>query len=254
MVDVKENSVIPLETLQKVNDALNFCGGVEIVEIKNNDQYLNANELFKQLNSYITKTETERKAVKEPYLQKGKEVDSWFKDPQAALANLKTKLDTAIRTYSRMLEEQRRKEQERLNREAEEKRRKQEEAAAAERAKAEELRRQAEEADEAERAKLLAQADKADAKADVKEQKAENIVAPVAQSFVGKVTGVSTRQNWKCEITDPMALVKWCCDNGYLTLLEPNQTALNAWAKSQRTEKTVPGARIFNDEKLTGRM
>jgi hypothetical protein len=253
MIEVKESALIPVESLQTVNEALAFCGSVEVVDIKNQEQYVNANNLFKDLSRYVVLVENERKAVKEPYRQKGIEVDEWFKKPQGALANLKSKLDGAIRAYSRMVEEKRRIEQERLNREAEERRRNAEEAARIEREKAEELRRQAEQASAAEAAKLRAQADKAEARAEVKEQKADTIIAPVAQAFTTRVAGVSTRLNWKCEITNPMEFIKWAIEHQSTNLLMPNPVSCTAWAKSMRQEMTGPGYRIFNDESLTAR-
>jgi hypothetical protein len=253
MIEIKENALIPLETLQKVNEALNFCGSVEVVNIATQDQYINATTLFRELGGHIKTLEDERKAVKEPYFQKGKEIDTWFKDPQAALANLKSKLDLAIRNYNKMIEDKRRSEQERLNRIAEEQRQKAEEAARIEREKAEELRRQAEQANEAEAARLRAQADKAEARAQVKENKAETIIAPVSQFGGFKAQGISTRKNWKCEITDPVAFVTWAVEDLSLHLLMPNPITCGAWAKSIQQEIAGPGYRLFNDEKLQGR-
>jgi hypothetical protein len=253
MIEIKESALIPLESLQKVNEALNFCGSVEVVDIKTQDQYVNATALFRELGGHIKTLEDERKAVKEPYFQKGKEIDTWFKDPQAALANLKSKLDLAIRVYNKMIEDKRRAEQEKLNREADERRQKTEEAARIEREKAEALRKQAEQASEAEAARLRAQADKADARAQVKENKAETIIAPVSQFGGFKAQGISTRKNWKCEITDPVAFVSWAISGGHQHLLMPNPITCGAWAKSIQQEISGPGYRLFNDEKLQGR-
>jgi hypothetical protein len=256
-MDIKENSLIPITSIEKVKSAISFladCESVVSVEIKTADQYIQANDLFKKLNANIKDVEAERETVKRPYFLKGKDIDAWFKDPQSAMLNMKSKLDGAIRAYNKIVEDKRREEQARLDREAEDKRKKQEEAARIEREKADQLRRDAENAkNEEERQKMLAQAQKAESKAELKEQKAENIVAPIAQAYVPAVKGMSTRQNWKFECTDPVQFVGWAIENKMWNLVEPNQATCNAYAKSMRIEKTVPGGRFFNDESLTSR-
>lgn len=252
-MNVKENTLISVDSLQKVNEALNFCSSVEDITIKTNDQYVRANELFRQLGTYIKAIEAERVKTKDPHFQKCREIDAWFKDPQQALTALKCKLELAIRLYQKELEDRRRAEQDRLNREADEKRRKAEDAARIEREKAEELRRKAMEADEEERLKLLAQALKAEQKAEVKEVKAETIVAPLAQTSIPKVSGMVNRQNWKFEGTDPIAYAKWAAAGGHWHLLTWNQVTCNAHAKSIRQEVVVPGGRFYNDQSLSAR-
>jgi hypothetical protein len=247
------NDLIPKESIVIVSGALDFCKSVQSVEIKTNDQFVQASELFKQLGGHIKAIETEREKVKAPHLLKCREVDTWFKTPQNVLFGLKSKLDVAIRIFQKQQDDLRRVEQERLNREADEKRRKAEDAARAEREKAEELRRKAEQADKEERQKLIAQAQKAEAKADFKEQKAETIIAPIAQTAVPKVNGMSTRKNWKFECIDPIAFVKWGAEGGHWYLLMPNQITCNAHAKSIQQEIAVPGGRFYNDEILQSR-
>ena len=253
-MNIKENSLIPIESLEKVKDALQFCESVKELTINTADQYIQANDLFKTLNAHIKKIEDDRKAVKDPYLKKGQEIDTWYREPQSALINLKSKLDGAIRAYMKIIEDKRREEQARLDREAEEKRRKQEEAARIEREKAEQLRRDAENAkNEEERKKMLAQAEKADSKADLKEQKAETIVAPIAQAYTPQVKGVSTRQNWTFECLNVSEFVRWAIANNELSLLTYDQASCKAYAKKNHQEITVPGGRFFNDESLTSR-
>ena len=112
--DTGSIQLIPLETLKRVDAALEFCKSVEVVQIKTNEQYLNATKLFRELGGFIKEVDEERKKVKEPFLQKGREVDAWFKDPANALASLKAKLDPAIRSYEREVEQKRIEEQNRL--------------------------------------------------------------------------------------------------------------------------------------------
>jgi hypothetical protein len=229
--------------MHKVNAALDFCKSVQVVEIQNNSQAEAAGKLFCELNSYIKELEELRKEAKEPHIRAGKAVDDFFKSAQLPLSSLRGKLDLGMRTFQKKLADLRRAEQERLNREAEEKRRKEEEAARKEREKAEAYREHG-------RTDL---AEKAEQRADAREQRAETTVAAVAQVAIPKVEGISVRANWKAEITNADEFVEWAAESGKYHFLQPNIQSLNAYAKSRKQPQVIPGARIFNDEKLMGR-
>jgi hypothetical protein len=249
-----DQGIIPVETSERVNKVLEFSRSVQIVEIRTVAEAEAANTLFRQIIGYIGAIETERKRVKEPYLQSGRDVDDYFKPAQSDLENLKSKLNQAILAFKRKQEEERRAEQKRLDDEAAAKQWKLDEQARIEREKAEELRRQAAAAtSEAEVLRLREQAIKADARADIKEEKANTTVAPVAQVVAPTLTGTSVRQNWKYEVTDQEQLVKHLVDNKEYAYLMPNTTALNALAKITKKNKDYPGGRIFNDETMVGR-
>ena len=253
--DVK-TSLIPMEALQKIDEALNFALSVQVVKITNNGQYEQSTKLFRELGGYIKAIDAERVRVKQPYLDQGREVDQYFKDPANVLTGLKSKLDPAIREYEREVERKRIEEQNRLNAIAEQKRREAEAAAQAERDKAEAKRREAEEIaakDAARAAELRRQADAAEARADVKEQKAETIVAPIAQTALPKAEGMSKRKNWKMQIDDPFQFVKWAIENNMHSLLMPNESACNNQAKVVHKEVVYPWGKIWNNESLTGR-
>jgi hypothetical protein len=255
MNDVK-TSLIPVEALQKIDEALNFARSVQVVKIISNGQYEQSTKLFRELGGYIKAIDAERVRVKQPYLDQGRQVDQYFKDPAAVLSGLKSKLDPAIREYEREIERKRIEEQNRLNAIAEENRRKVEAAAQAERDKAEEKRREADrirQEDAARAEELDRQAAAAEVRADTKEQKAEQIVAPIAQTALPKAEGISKRANWKMEVTDPGAFVDYCISKGEKYLLMPNEKACKAYAGTMRRPMDFPGARIFNDESLTGR-
>ncbi len=248
--------MIPQESLERVNKALEFCNSVSVVEIGSNEQYANATKLYRELNGYIKAVEEERKRVKEPYFKKGKEIDAWFNAPAADLLNLKSKLDPAIRAYDRKIEEARLEEQRRLNAIAEAERKKKEQAAALERQKAEEKRREAEEIaqkDAARAAELRRQAEAADVRAQEKENRAAMVTAPIAQTATPKAEGISKRQNWKMQIDNPFEFVKWCVENNFTMLLMPNPAACKAQAGIIRKETVYSWGKIFNDESLTGR-
>ena len=252
----KETSLIPIESLKKIDEALDFAKSVQVVKITNNGQYEESTKLFRELGGYIKAIDAERVRVKAPYLEQGRQVDQYFADPSKVLSGLKSKLDPAIREYEREVERKRIEEQNRLNAIAEENRRKAEAAAQAERDKAEAKRREAEEIrqnDAARAAELDRQAEAADQRAEVKEAKSEQIVAPIAQTALPKAEGISKRKNWQMQIDDPFEFVKWAIENNMHSLLMPNQSACNAQAKVAQKEVSYKWGKIWNNESLTGR-
>ena len=238
---------------QLVKKAVDFARTVELVQIDTAQQLENANYLFRILGNHIKDIEAERKKVKQPFLDQAASVDDYFKPPQKELTERKDQIGVAITAYTRMVDEQRRQEQAKLDMIAAENRRKLDAAAQAERDKAEALRQQAAattDAAEAERLRQLAV--KAEIRGDVKEGRADLIVAPIAQVAAPVLRGTAMRKAWKAEITDVEAFVRYAIDNKLFHLLQPNDKALQAWAKSVEQEKEFPGGRIFNDEKLVG--
>lgn len=251
---MEPKDLIPISAVEIVQQATAWARSIQVVEIQTAEQAEQANTLFRELNGYIKEIETARTRTKEPFLQKGREVDGYFKQPQNDLSNLKAKIEQAIRVYKAKTEAARIAEQNRLNKEAADRQRKIEDAAQAERDKAEKLRQDALKAEnEAEAAKLRAQADKADQRAETKQEKASLVIASVAQSAAPRLDGTSVRQNWKCQINEQENFVKFAVETGRLNLLMPNNITCSAWAKSLKKEQVFPWGRIFNDEKLVGR-
>jgi hypothetical protein len=240
-------SLIPLETIQRLDTVLATYKSIEVVTIQSPEQAGNAKELYNSIAQNIKDFEAERVRIKEPFLQSGKDVDAWFKERSKILLDLKSKLDVSLRAYNQLLENQRRIAQEKLNAEAAERIRKANEKAATDRAEAERLRKEAEQATEAEAAKLRAQAAKKEERADTREMNAQTIVAPVAQSAAPTL---KTRTNWKCDITDAKAFVQFAIKTKRFELLQPNETAANAMAKMIRDPYVGEGYRIYNDERV----
>lgn len=74
----------------------------------------------------------------------------------------------------------------------------------------------------------------------------EPVLAPVVHIApeVAKVNGVSSRQNWKAEVVDEMALIRHVAAHPeWAHLLSPNMVALNGLARSQRDALRIPGVR-----------
>lgn len=126
---------------------------------------------------------------------------------------------------------------------------------------AEERQRQAQrEAEEAARREQDQQAEYA-AMAGVSEEEVEQItqapvlvVAPPVEPAFDRASGVSTRSNWKARVTD---LKKLCAAIGKgqvpVTYVLPNQQALDARAKADKSTMNVPGVVPWDDKTVAGR-
>lgn len=147
---------------------------------------------------------------------------------------------------------------------AEQARREAEARAAAERAEAEARERAALEAAQAAQASGDAEAAAAAAMAaeDAREQRelAEIAPLPVAtRSTPAKASGVSSRTNWKYEITDFKALVLEAArraqagDDFLLTFLAPDEKVIGQAAKSMQAKLNVPGVRAYAEDGLSVR-
>lgn len=237
-----QTNIIPQSIQTEVANAIEQAGQIKELTITKPGEFEAANEQFKFISELSRGLEKCRKELKQPYIERGKVVDNFFKPAQSALGSAKKIIDGAIRQYQAYLAEQRRKEQERLDRIAEEKRRKEEEKARKEREKAEKYREQGRQE----------MAEKAEQRALYKEIATEVIVPPVVQDVTPKLSGTTVRANWKFDISDEQELCRWAAANNRWELLAPNTTALNQWAKMIRKEQRVPGGRIFNDSRLTG--
>jgi len=78
---------------------------------------------------------------------------------------------------------------------------------------------------------------------------------PVAQPSYEQDTRVSTRANWKAEVTDFKLLVKAASEKDeLLSLLQANQTALNQLAKAMKEKMNVAGVRAYNDTVVSAKV
>lgn len=124
---------------------------------------------------------------------------------------------------------------------------------AAEREAAERRRLEAE-AREVEQARLQAEAVAAEAlgEKEVAEHILEEaiaapapVVAPTKQT--AKVEGVSSRELWQAEVTSLQLLIRHAADNPQWShLLNPNMPAINAIARSMKSDFRIPGLRVFS--------
>ena len=234
---------------ERVNELLKFCESVKVIKIQTDDQYVQADKALGQIKKAITIIENERKATKEPHLTTCTLIDNWYNSKKAILEGMKNKLSPSLTEYD---DEKRRKEAEenrRLKAIEETKRREIEAAAQRERDKADALRKEAEELAKSDRAAadaLLVRAANADGRADLKEQKAFEVQAPVFTASTPKINSHLV-DNWKMVITDMSQFVEHCAKNNLLYLLEVNEKAAKNYAKIIMKETEYPGAKIVNE-------
>jgi membrane protein involved in colicin uptake len=267
---MSDSTLITLDAQKLIEQVSHFCENeIVALDVTNAEQHKGAGELGKRLKQYERDLEKQRKELKEPYLEKGREIDSTFKKVTALVKSKVGVIAGAIRKYENEQEQKRieaqrkadeaaRKERERIEAKAQKEREKAEEAR---RAAAEAARKAQEAQDERERKRLEAEARRkeqvaanAEQRADTKEDIAATVVAPVVgNEEEAKVDGVSRRKNWKAEVTDLSAFVAWVVKTENYHLVEADQKNLNKYAKMVEDTKQVPGVRIFNDESTTFR-
>lgn len=229
-------------------------------KIVNNEQYTTAAERLKGLKGLLKQVADTFEPIISKAFAAHREAVAQRKKHETPLLEAEGIYKRAMLTYTQEQERQRQ-EQERKAREAAEREQAKlrEQAAAAEakaKAEAEELRRKAEEAAAAgraeEAAKLAAKAqtteDKGAAKAEALQDRASLVPTPVIASNTPTVAGISTRKTYAAKVTDKMALIKAVAEGrAPNNVIEPNQTVLNALARSMKEGFAYPGVVLVTD-------
>ncbi len=79
-------------------------------------------------------------------------------------------------------------------------------------------------------------------------------VPPVVRPAAPKVAGLSSREIWRAEVTDLIALVRHVAQNPHLVnLLQPNMVAVNSMARAMRGSMNLPGIRPIRDNGIAVR-
>ena len=77
------------------------------------------------------------------------------------------------------------------------------------------------------------------------------MVAPVIQREPPKVTGISTREVWKAEVTDLAALVKAIAEGkAPLALVQANTTVVGQQARSLKQDFVAPGIKVWSERQI----
>lgn len=175
----------------------------------------------------IAEREDMRKRVKAPILEAGRKIDAMFKVPINQGEKVKAIIKNKMTIYQQTVAAERREAEDKANKKAQEVKRKTEADALALMEKGEE---------------------------DAAQELLDNMdMAPNPTSVIPslKVKGVSSRANWKAEVTDLLKLVK-AVSKGQapINLLTINISAANRYAKVVRDTLEVEGIRFYNDETL----
>lgn len=221
------------------------------------EQYAHGGEQLKQVKAAQKRLEDLRTAITGPLNAAIKAANNLFRAPAERLVSAETTIKRELIRYQDEQEAIRREEQRKADEAARREREKAEAAARAARAKAEaeaaELRARAEAEAAAgrasEAAKLAARAEqkveRADEKANALEVQAATTVAPVIQREAPKVTGVSVREVWKFEVTDPSKINP--------AFLMPDEKKIGAQVRAMRGDAAAligPGVRVWVEKQL----
>lgn len=207
------------------------------------------------INRALKNTEEQRLAIIRKIDESKEPVNTLFRPVVELLKRAKDIADRKLLAWNDQVRREQEAEQRRLQEEERRRQQKAEEEAAAIRAKADAdaqaLREKAAAAaaagDVGKAAKLETQAENKLATADAK---VESVVAAVVPAPVlaapPKVSSTDERMTYSAEVEDFSALVKFCASNPmFVGLLQVNQPALNAQARSLKKAFAIPGCKLI---------
>jgi DNA polymerase III alpha subunit (gram-positive type) len=182
------------------------------------EAYEDAGALLKTIKGALRQIEAQRTSITAPMNEALRNANAQAKIAAAPFEAAEKRIKGAMISYAD--------EQERLRQ--------------AEQRKAEELARR-------EREKLEAQAAKAAAsgkvdKAEQLEERAAAVVAPVINREPPKVAGVSTREVWKFEVTDPSLVPR--------QYLEVDEAKIRRVVQAMKADANIPGVRVWAERQL----
>ncbi len=182
------------------------------------EAYEDAGQLLKTIKGALRQIETQRTSITAPMNEALRNANAQAKAAAAPFEAAEKRIKSAMITYSD--------EQERLRQEEQ---------------------RKADERARKEREKLEAQAAKAaasgkDDRAVQLEERAAAVVAPVINREPPKVTGVSTREVWKFEVTDPSLVPR--------QFLEVDEAKIRRVVQAMKGDASIPGVRVWPERQL----
>jgi regulator of protease activity HflC (stomatin/prohibitin superfamily) len=241
---------LSLEARQAMESASDYV--VDCPEMRD----IAVNEL-QTVKSKIKAITEERLSITRPLDAAKKAVMEFFAVPLEHLDSAETTIKGAILTFDRAIEEERRKEQQRLEAEA---KRRQAEIDRRAAAQADKIRKQAEEKaaaveSEAEREAIL---EAAEEKAEAKVDNRRHVHVPVVVAAKGEAKGVSTTRRWKvkrdADSVDVLALAKAVAAGTVPpTLLAVDFKVADQMARAMKGHFQVPGLTAVCDESISAR-
>lgn len=281
-------TVAPPEVTQAQRAADSMFAMVDAYEIDSPAMFEAAGSELQNIRARWTAIEAQRVHLKEPFLIGSRRIDAFFKTPLDRLTEAGNLLKQRMLTFQtaekakqakiqRQAEADARAERERqetIRRAAEAEERRVREIAAEEQRKADAEAAEARKAGDKvaaraaeESARITQEAARqaaaaATAAAEAAHAEIELVdIAPIAAPTVlaPKAAGISTRQNWKAEVTDLKALVTAAAagiasgDTTLLGYLQFNEKAIGQVAKALKNQARIPGVRIYAEDSLSVR-
>lgn len=205
-----------------------------------------AAEELKAIKTKQAELDEKRKAITRPLDEKKKQIMSLFKPAQDLLEQAENVLKSSIINWKAeeskriRLENERQKELQRLAQEEANKRAREAEVAA-------QIAEQSGDVVKAEEFKTVAQTQAAVAEAIAYAPPVQAVAAP-------KLSGISSREDWKAEVVNLMALVQAVArGEAPLELIQANQTEINKHARALKSNMRVPGVRVYAEEVVAAR-
>ncbi len=235
-VRVEVPDAIDASTQSQITDLLEIA---QTIVVDNDSDYEFAAEQLTQVKAAYKRAEDTRKSITKPLDDAKKAVMELFRTPLANLGNAKSVVERSMNAYQDRVEAERRRIEAEARRAEEAERRRIEAEAAAEAAKLEE-------AGDAEAAETVRE---------VAREVANTVVAIAPRVEAPTAAGISTRQNYKAEVEDLLAVIKAAAagDKLALAVLTVDQKALNAQAKALKTGLDIPGVRVYTERTFTAR-
>jgi hypothetical protein len=228
---VNQQSLEIVEKRAKLESSAVMQLATELV-VKDNETYLAAGELRREINVKDGVLEREFKAVKQSIDASKRTVLSFESKARTPFAEALKVVDGKLKLYRDEQEEKRRAEEERLR-------------AAAKKLEDDRRLREAEEAikggaTEEEALQVLEQP--------------STMPAPSLPALVPKLPGTAFVERWRAEITNLHDLVLHVGMHAeLLNLIEPNMPALNQMARAQKGALSIPGVRAVAEESVSGK-
>lgn len=253
-------------------EAKTFLAQAKAYQITTPDMYEMAATDLQAIKAKQKELEGKRTEIVGPLNKAVKAINALFKPASDYLDEAERIIKGSMLAFQRAEEKKRqeaeaaarevlRKQQEALARQAEELRRTEEELRAKQ-AEAEQQKAEAEAAGDAAKAAELATvaagikdaADWAKEDAAIKSEESALITAPTVHAPETKVSGISTRDNWKGRVTNKMELIKAVAEGrASEALLLVDEAELNRRAKALKNELNVPGCEAYNAESIAAR-
>jgi len=219
---MNEGMLIPIASQEMIRRKLDWCKSIESVEVKTEQEYLNACELTKLIKAGIKELDEDRHILVDPIKAEAKEIDAAYKEPIDAMKNLENRIGRAIGSYHAELQR-----------------------IAAEKQRAIEDQMQKDKADLLKEAKITGNFELAHA--------AQSLRTPTVKEEIPKTPSLSFRTYWRAEITNLSAFVAWCLAGQEFQYLSPNQSTLDKFAGATEGKTPIPGVVFKSEQRPVGR-